>query len=63
MGEGELSALPHAKANKPSQSVFARTLNASKPTIEKWETGAKRPSGMALKLLSIVQKHGLGVVG
>jgi putative transcriptional regulator len=24
-----------------------------------WETGAKKPSGMDLKLLSIVQKHGL----
>ncbi|MDW9395209.1 transcriptional regulator, partial [Sinorhizobium meliloti] len=26
---------------------------------QKWETGAKRPSGPALKLLSIVRKHGL----
>jgi len=31
-------------------------------TIEKWETGAKRPSGMAIKLLMIVQKHGLKVL-
>jgi putative transcriptional regulator len=42
-----------------SQPVFARYLNTSESTIEKWETGAKRPSGMALKLLEIVQKHGL----
>lgn len=42
-----------------SQPVFARYLNTSESTIEKWETGAKQPSGMALKLLSIVQKHGL----
>ena len=42
-----------------SQPVFARYLNTSESTIEKWETGAKRPSGMALKLLAIVQKHGL----
>jgi putative transcriptional regulator len=42
-----------------SQPVFARYLNTSESTIEKWETGAKRPSGMALKLLDIVQKHGL----
>ncbi len=42
-----------------SQPVFARYLNTSESTVEKWETGAKRPSGMALKLLSIVQKHGL----
>jgi len=45
-----------------SQPVFARTLNTSESTVEKWETGAKRPSGMALKLLSIVQKHGLQVL-
>ena len=42
-----------------SQPVFARYLNTSESTVEKWETGAKRPSGMALKLLDIVQKHGL----
>ncbi len=45
--------------NHVSQPVFARYLNTSESTIEKWETGAKRPSGMALKLLAIVQKHGL----
>lgn len=42
-----------------SQPVFARYLNTSESTVEKWETGAKKPSGMALKLLAIVQKHGL----
>ena len=47
------------EANKVSQPVFARYLNTSESTVEKWETGAKRPSGMALKLLSIVEKHGL----
>jgi putative transcriptional regulator len=47
------------EANKVSQPVFARYLNTSESTIEKWETGAKRPSGMAVKLLTIVQKHGL----
>lgn len=45
-----------------SQPVFARHLNTSESTVEKWETGAKRPSGIALKLLSVVQKHGLGVL-
>jgi len=45
-----------------SQPVFALYLNTSESTIEKWETGAKHPSGMALKLLSIVQKHGLQVL-
>jgi putative transcriptional regulator len=42
-----------------SQPVFARYLNTSESTIEKWETGAKQPSGMALKLLSVVEKYGL----
>ena len=50
------------KKNHISQSRFATYLNTSKSTIEKWETGAKQPSGMALKLLSIVQKHGLEIL-
>ena len=50
------------EANRVSQPVFARYLNTSESTVEKWETRAKRPSGMALKLLAIVQKHGLQVL-
>lgn len=50
------------EANNVSQPVFARYLNTSESTVEKWETGAKRPSGMALKLLSIIQKHGLQIL-
>lgn len=45
-----------------SQPVFARYLNTSESTVEKWESGAKKPSGMALKLLSVVEKHGLKVL-
>jgi putative transcriptional regulator len=48
--------------NHVSQPVFARFLNTSESTVQKWETGAKRPSGMALKLLAVVQKHGLKVL-
>jgi putative transcriptional regulator len=47
------------ESQRVSQPVFARYLNTSESTIEKWESGAKKPSGMALKLLTIVQKHGL----
>ncbi len=47
---------------KVSQPVFARYLNTSESTVEKWETGAKRPSGMALKLLAVVKKHGLPIL-
>lgn len=45
-----------------SQPVFARYLNTSESTVQKWEAGTKRPSGMALKLLAIVEKHGLKVL-
>lgn len=50
------------ESNHVSQPVFALYLNTSESTVEKWETGAKRPSGMALKLLAIVKKHGLEVL-
>ena len=50
------------KRNYVSQPVFARYLDTSESTVEKWESGAKRPSGMALKLLAIVEKHGLLVL-
>jgi putative transcriptional regulator len=45
-----------------SQPVFAKYLNTSESTVQKWEAGSKQPSGMALKLLSVVQKHGLEVL-
>jgi len=45
-----------------SQPVFARYLNTSTSTIKQWEAGSKRPGGMGLKLLSIVQKHGLEIL-
>ncbi|MGK9416868.1 helix-turn-helix domain-containing protein [Pseudomonas cedrina] len=48
--------------NHVSQPVFARYLNTSASTVKKWESGEKQPSGMALKLLSIVQKHGLEIL-
>jgi len=45
-----------------SQPVFARYLNTSVSTVQKWESGVKRPSGLSLKLLTVVQKHGLKVL-
>lgn len=48
--------------NRVSQPVFARYLNTSKSTVQKWEIGEKLPSGMALKLLSVVRKHGLDIL-
>ena len=45
-----------------SQPVFARYLNTSESTVQTREAGTKRPSGMALKLLAVVEKHGLKVL-
>ena len=45
-----------------SQAVFARLLNTSLSTVQKWEIGQKKPTGTALKLLHLVQKRGLDVV-
>lgn len=57
---GKIKAL--RLANKVSQPVFASILNTSESTVQKWESGAKSPSGPALKLLSIVEKHGLSLL-
>lgn len=45
-----------------SQAVFARLLNTSLSTVQKWEIGQKKPAGTALKLLHLVQKRGLEVI-
>lgn len=49
--------------NHVSQPVFAKYLNTSESTVAQWESGAKRPGGPALKLLSIVRKLGLDALG
>ncbi len=45
--------------NKASQAVFAKYLNTSPSTIQKWEQGQKKPNGPSLKLLNLVQQKGL----
>jgi len=45
-----------------SQPVFASYLNVSSSTVEKWESGDKKPSGAATRLLSIVDKHGIDLI-
>ncbi len=47
-----------------SQSVFARVLNVSVSTVQKWESpdSGKRPSGAAAKLLQIIEKKGVKAV-
>ena len=39
-----------------SQAVFARYLNVSVKSVQSWEQGTGRPSGAALKLLSLAAK-------
>ena len=45
-----------------SQTVFANYLNVTPNLVGKWERGEKRPSGPALKLLSLVAKNGIASV-
>jgi DNA-binding transcriptional regulator YiaG len=40
-----------------SQAVFARYLNVSVKTVQSWEQSIGKPSGAALKLLSIAKKN------
>lgn len=47
------------KRNHVSQAVFAAYLNTTPSTVQKWEQGQKHPSGLALKLLSLVDRRGL----
>jgi putative transcriptional regulator len=49
--------------NNASQAVFAAYLNTSKSTVQKWEQGQKKPNGPSLKLLNLVEKKGLEILG
>jgi len=46
---------------KVSQAVFAAILNTSVYTVQKWESGDKKPTGTALKLLHMVKNKGLTI--
>ena len=45
-----------------SQPIFALYLNVSKNLVSDWERNIKKPSGPALRLLSIVEKNGLEAI-
>ncbi|PCJ87231.1 MAG: transcriptional regulator [Thiotrichaceae bacterium] len=52
--------------NKASQAVFAAYLNTGVETVRKWEARGKtrkRPNGTAMKLISIIEKHGIEILG
>lgn len=42
-----------------SQTVFARYLNVTPLVISQWERGERKPSGLGLKLLTLVKNKGL----
>jgi len=44
---------------KTSQAVFARYMNVTPSSLQKWEIGTKKPSSVALKLLNLVDRKGL----
>lgn len=50
------------ETNKASQAVFAAYLNTSLSTVQKWERGQKKPNGISLKLLSLVDQKGIEVL-
>jgi putative transcriptional regulator len=56
----EIKAL--RERERVSQTVLANYLNVTPNLVSKWERGEKRPSGPALKLLSLVEKHGIAAV-
>ena len=45
-----------------SQAAFAIYLNISKNQVSEWERGIKKPSGAALKLLSLVKAKGIQAI-
>ena len=52
--------------NKASQAVFAAYLNIGVETVRKWEASGKtrkRPNGAAMKLISMIEKHGIEILG
>ena len=41
-----------------SQPIFARRIHVSPSTVAKWESGANKPSGIALKYLNLLKRLG-----
>ena len=45
------------ETRKMSRPLFARALNVPVITLRKWESGERKPSGAALRLLELMQKR------
>jgi len=50
-------------ANQVSQAVFAVFLGIGKTTVQQWEQGQKKPNGTAQRLLDLIDRKGLAVLG
>ena len=50
-------------ANRMSQTVFAVMLGVGKTTVQQWEQGQKRPGGTAQRLLDVIDRKGMTVLG
>jgi putative transcriptional regulator len=57
LGSAEIRAL--REKERVSQAVLASYLNVTTSLVSQWERGEKNPSGPSLKLLNLVEKHGL----
>ena len=57
---GEIRSL-RERANM-SQAVFARLLNVTAGYISQIERGAKRPTGPALAMLSVIKRKGIQAI-
>lgn len=57
---GDVKAL--RERENVSRKVLARYLNVAPDLIGEWESGAKRPSGPASKLLSLIDSKGLSAI-
>ena len=74
MKEFDAACLPKVKTYTPSQiqgirtrcgasqPVFAAYLNVTVSSVQKWETGQKRPNAAALKLLNLVDTKGFEIL-
>jgi DNA-binding transcriptional regulator YiaG len=47
---------------RASQFVLAMHLGVATATISQWERGARKPDGPALRLLYLIERHGLEYV-
>jgi putative transcriptional regulator len=53
-----------AKAGVTKSDIkFAAIMGIGKTTVQQWEQGQKNPSGTAQRLLNIIDRKGLSVIG